>query len=201
MSVFCCHHHCHFRRHVLRKYMQCRHLTVNLRHRCGGRIIAFASGETVPVSLLLLSSTASVYLKLPKNHCVLYSELGVHLDSLEGTLLLPNCSMYENDFGTAHTHSSTGHLFFGAFFANVVQCGRHRLAFFGHVCPVLCIGWTLMDGGCTSLTMKVLSASALRVNGVLSQFVLFSFFYNFPNPGKTQSGGGEDNLSVTNQCW
>ena len=58
-----------------------------------------------------------------------------------------------------------------------------------------------VDGGCTSLTMKVLSVSALLVNGVLYQFVLFSFFYNFPNPGKTQSGGGEDNLSVTNQCW
>ena len=85
--------------------------------------------------------------------------------------------MYENDFGTAHTHSSTGHLFFGAFFANVVQCGRHRLAFFGHVCPVLCIVGLLplgVDGGCTSLTMKVLSVSALRVNGVLSIcFVLF----------------------------
>ena len=123
MSVFCCHHHCHFRRHVLRKYMQCRHPNVNLRHRCGGRIIAFASGVPVPVSLLLLSATCISILKtlkLPKNHCVLYSELGVHLDSLEGTLLLPNCSMYENDFGTAHTHSSTGHLFFVCFFC---KCG------------------------------------------------------------------------------
>ena len=160
MSVFCCHHHCHFRRHVLRKYMQCRHLTVNLRHRCGGRIIAFASGETVPVSLLLLSSTASVYLKLPKNHCVLYSELGVHLDSLEGTLLLPNCSMYENDFGTAHTHSSTGHLFFVCFFCKCgamwstssrvlwpcLSCSLHRLDSYGwwlyipHNESVVCFG-------------------------------------------------------------
>jgi hypothetical protein len=59
-----------------------------------------------------------------------------------------------------------------------------------------------VDGGCTSLTMKVLSVSALLVNGVLYHLFWFSsFFYNFPNPGKTPSGGGEDNLSVTNQCW
>jgi hypothetical protein len=51
-----------------------------------------------------------------------------------------------------HTHTvAPGTFFLCAFFANVVQCGRHRLAFFDHVCPVGCgwwvyIGWTLAVG-------------------------------------------------------
>ena len=84
--------------------------------------------------------------------------------------------MYESNFCTSvlpvYTHTNTVAPGTFLLFANVVQCGRHRLAFFGHV--RLCIGWPLMDGGCTPLTMKVLSVSALRVNGVLSIcFVLF----------------------------